>query len=246
MHTERARHPIAHKRRDERRDERVVFDPPDDDDLQAEQRAGDGRPEDRREPSCHPGCEELPPRDGAEAKAVRDGVCNRTAHLDRRPFAAGAAAEDVREDRADEHHRRHAERDLLPAVVDRIDDEVVPPFDRRAPPLVDEADREAGEREGIDDRFVPFAERRRPLQSEEEESRGDTRRGSDERSEREPLSPSASAGELRGRCLHAISLVRRRVVGDQSWLSYGVRNAPLVGDHWLPVAAVLGGLHRHR
>ena len=73
-------------------------------------------------------------------------VGQRAAHLHGRAFAADRGAEQVRGDGADQHQRRHAQRDDALGVVDLVDQEVVAGFDRAAEAQVQPADRGARQR----------------------------------------------------------------------------------------------------
>ena len=113
MHdAKRARDEITGHRGNQRRHERTVLDPTEHQELEAEDGAGQRRTEDRAEAARDPGCDQLPPRAPVDAQVPRQEVSEACAHLDGRTLAPGAAAEQVREHGAHEHHRRHAEGQL--------------------------------------------------------------------------------------------------------------------------------------
>ncbi|MOA43026.1 hypothetical protein D3C78_1651350 [compost metagenome] len=91
------------------------------------------------------------------------------AHLHGGAFAADRGAEQVRDHRAAQHQRRHAQRDDLLRVVDLVDQQVVAGLDLLAEAQVEPADREAGQRQQPDQPAVLRAGGGRPVEGKEEE-----------------------------------------------------------------------------
>ncbi len=206
VHSERASHAIPDQRRHEGRDQGVVFHAPHHDDLEPEQRPRDRRPEDRAEAARHACCEQLPAAVATETEAVRDRVRQASAHLHGGALASGAAAEEMGQDRADQHHRRHAERDLRLVFVHAVDDEVRAPANGLSPPRVDEPDPQAGKGQGVHEHLVRVAERRDALEKDQEDPRGQAGRRADGPAEREPLREHREARP----CDHRPLIARRR------------------------------------
>ncbi len=172
---------------DEGRHERVVFHPSDADDLEPEDGARDRRAEHGAEAAGDPGAEHLTTRLTTDAEPMRDRVCEARPHLHRSPLAARAAAEEVRGECADEHHRRHPERDLGRALVDGVDDEVVAALDGLPPPLVEEPDDEPRDGQRVDEPLVRVPVRRHEVERQEEDRRRDPACDADDRAQRSPL-----------------------------------------------------------
>lgn len=145
---------VADDRGHQRGDEGAVLDAPEDDEFQAEEGASDGGSEDRAEAPRDPRGQELAPQGRVDTEAMREPVGEARAHLDSGSFAACASAEEVRQHGPQEHHGRHAQRQLGTLIVDRVDHEVVTALDGLAEALVNPADHKPGERQRVDDRLV--------------------------------------------------------------------------------------------
>jgi hypothetical protein len=81
-------------------------------------------------------------------------------------LTARASAEQMRQHRADEHHRGHAQRQARAVVVNRVDDQVATRRDRTPKALVDEADQGARYGQAVHDELVARAKIGRDLQHE--------------------------------------------------------------------------------
>jgi hypothetical protein len=183
----RARHEVANDGRDEGREDRGVLDVTDRYDLETEEHSRDRRAENGAEPSRNPGCDQLASSLGMQSKSMGNGVCEAGTHLHGGPFASGASSEEMGQYGADEHHRRHANRDLLAILVDRIENEIVAPRDGLSPAFVGETDHDPAERERVNDDFVVDAKVCRSIEEKEKSCRSKSAAHPDAAAERDPL-----------------------------------------------------------
>ena len=141
-------------------------------DFDAEDGAGERRPEDGAEAGADAGHEDDAAIGGVEAEEARELVGEGGAGLNGCALAPGGAAEEMGEKGAEEDQRRHAQRDGLFGVVNLFENEVVAGFDGCAKVLVDEADREASGGEQPDEPEVAFADAGGQVKRPEKESGG--------------------------------------------------------------------------
>ena len=108
-----------------------------------------GVPNTAPNPAAMPAISSVRRVDLIQAEPAADGAGDAAAHLHRRPFASGRPAEQMRDDRADQHQRRHPARHAAARLVDLLHDEVCCPLRPTCQRLIQQPDPDArhGEQE---------------------------------------------------------------------------------------------------
>lgn len=192
MDTEAPDDQVAHERRRERRDDRVVADPADRLHLEGKDTSRERNTEHRSEAAGDRRDQQQPPVGRPHAGDAGEAVGEASRHLQCRPLPPGASTEQMGEDGSDEHQRRHPAGHPRLRIVDLVDDQVVPLDGSPAAVVVREADREPGEGETSKEPRVCLPGLGRPAKRLEEDRGGEAREDSDHRTEDDP---STEVGE---------------------------------------------------
>ncbi len=127
----------------------MIFDPPDCEHFQREYRACDRCPEHRAEPCGDAGHQQDARAVRIEPQHAAETTGETAAKLDGGAFSTGRPTEQMRDNRADEDQRRHAQRHAAARFVDLLDDEIVAALNRAPGQMIEQADREPADRQEV-------------------------------------------------------------------------------------------------